>query len=531
MLIGIIKEEKFNDNYYIYLDNKSSYNELSITRVNNDIVEPLSKEKAVTLLHALLSSKLTYSKKLGDYEVYLDEAGNKRYFKNGIENYYLFFTKNGIDAVKLLTKESKINCNSKTYKIVAGGLVFCLVCSVASFAALTINNIKYKDETKYALIDENPITVDEMVDLICESPYLSTDERELLCNDIYLAFVLDNSQGMTRDFHLRNALNNINIKSFKQEEFEGALGYYDPVNINSIRVLDVAYKSKSKYNDVEAHEYVHLTQDQNNYYYIIEASAEIMEYEFFDQPCDGYTDIVRRTKVLMEIVGPQPIIDCNFNGDTKTFEDSIGKYLSDSDKNKMLELLKVPATRLYKSKEFTNSVNNKIDELLAKMYKNKTGKDIKDDPMIEHIYSSNTVNRIYFNPNRMEYNERFILPSKKENIDELDMNDIINSKKVKYFQYSKKVIKVVGDTKVKYFQSHITTDINDIPLEPNKYITIIFNDGTQGLTQFDIKTRGWKKVVRYRLINQYELSISEKFPEQAKKPYIYDDESYTLTMK
>ena len=526
MLIGIVKEEKFNDSYYIYLNNK----ELSVIHTNKDVIEPLTSEKAKTLLNTLLSSKLTFNKKLGDYEIYLDEASNKRYFKNGKEDYFLFFAKNGVDAVKLLTKKSKTNKNSKAYKIVVGGLVFSLVCSITGVAALTINNAKYKVDPKYVLIDEETITVDEMVDLVCESPYLSTDERELLCNDVYFAFVLDNSQGKARSFHLRNALTNLNIKSFKPEEFEGALGYYDLANVNSIRVLDIAYKDKSKYNDVVAHEYIHLTQDQNKYYYIIEASAEIMEYEFFDQPCDGYGDIVRRTKALMEIVGPQPIIDCNFKGDTKTFEDSIGQYLSETDKKKMLKLLSTPATQLYKSKKFTNDVNSGIDELLAKMYKNKTGKDIKDDPMIQHIYNSNPTNRIYFNPNKMEYNERCVLPAKRENMNELDINDVIKSGDVKYFQYSKRVTN--GDDKTKHFQNQITTDINDVPLEPNKYITIIFKDGTQGLTQFDIKKGKWKNVVHYRLINQDEPSISEKFPEQAKRPYIYDDdESYTLTME
>lgn len=527
MLIGIIKEERFNDSYYIYLNNR----ELSVVHTNKDLIEPLTSEKAKTLLNNLLSSKLTFNKKLGDYEIYLDEASNKRYFKNGKEDYFLFFAKNGVDAVKLLTKKSKANNNSKTYKIVVGGLVFSLVCSIAGLAYLTINNIKYKNEPKYVLLDGENLTVDEMVDLVCESPYLSIDERELLCNDVYFAFVLDNSQGKSRTFHLRNALNNLNVKSFKPEEFQGALGYYDPSNVNSIRVLDAAYKNKSQYNDVVAHEYVHLTQDQNKYYYIIEASAEIMEYEFFDQPCDGYGDIVRRTKVLMEIIGPQPIIDCNFRGDTKTFEDSIGQYLSTSDKNRMLELLSTPATQLYKSKEFTNNINGGIDELLAKMYKNKTGKEIKDDPMIQHIYNSNPINRIYFNPNKMEYNEKYILPAKRETINELDINDVINSDKIKYFQYSKRVTKIVGDTKIKSFQVQITTDINDVPLEPNKYITVIFRDGTEGITQFDAKKGKWKNVVHYRLISQYEPSISEKFPEQAKKTYIYDDESYTLTME
>ena len=34
-----------------------------------------------------------------DYEVYIDRANNKRYFKNGIEDFMMFYDNNGKEAV------------------------------------------------------------------------------------------------------------------------------------------------------------------------------------------------------------------------------------------------------------------------------------------------------------------------------------------------------------------------------------------------------------------------------------------------
>ena len=107
MLAGIINEETTNNSYYIHLDKKDSYSEFSIVHVNDTIIETLSKNDAISLILKLLSSELTFKEKENDYDIYLDEANNKRYFKNGNENYFLFFKKNGVDAVKCITKKSK----------------------------------------------------------------------------------------------------------------------------------------------------------------------------------------------------------------------------------------------------------------------------------------------------------------------------------------------------------------------------------------------------------------------------------------
>ena len=103
--------------------------------------------------------------------------------------------------------------------------------------------------------------------------------------------------------------------------------------------------------------------------------------------------------------------------------------------------------------------------------------------------------------------------------------------RVKYFQYAKKVTTTIDGVKTKYYQSQISLDINDVPIEPNKIITVVFKDGTQGLTQFDIKKGEWGPVSHFRLINQDELPIPKKFPDQGKMPYIYGDDTYIMVIK
>ena len=47
-----------------------------------------------------------------------------------------------------------------------------------------------------------------------------------------------------------------------------------------------------------------------------EACAEIIAYEYYDAPVDSYLEEVKRTRVLMEIVGSDPVWQSNFSGDS-----------------------------------------------------------------------------------------------------------------------------------------------------------------------------------------------------------------------
>ena len=97
MLVGIIKEQ-LND-YYIHINKENNKNILDIIRVNDKNIDHLNKEEIIKLICNTLVSKLTFKEKKNGYDIYLDEAGNKRYFKDGKEDYKLLLLNNGTSAV------------------------------------------------------------------------------------------------------------------------------------------------------------------------------------------------------------------------------------------------------------------------------------------------------------------------------------------------------------------------------------------------------------------------------------------------
>ena len=121
MLVSIIKEQM--NNYYINLEDKGDRKIISIIKSNNKDTKYIKKDEAINLLKRILSTKLTFLRKEDEYDVYVDEVDNKRYFKNGKENYVLFFINNGINAIEYDNegeKGTEKKLDSKFYKVVFG---------------------------------------------------------------------------------------------------------------------------------------------------------------------------------------------------------------------------------------------------------------------------------------------------------------------------------------------------------------------------------------------------------------------------
>lgn len=514
MLIGIIKNETNNISYYIYLDNKDNINLISIVKADKNNIKALNELEATNLYKELLSSKLTYKEKYNEYDVYLDEANNKRYFKNGIENIQMFLENNGESAIKCFNKIDKTPNSIKAYKIIVKGIEVAMILSTV-FLIPVADDTRFFSGVKYALSNTIELTSTEATNLINNSLYLSREEKNHLANKEYFDFILSNTNSKDREYYLRNALHNIEIKNYAPEKFPNTNGYYNPLDINAINVCNIIDPNNSSlYEDVYTHEFIHLTQDQNKYLYLMEATAEILEYEFYNNPCDGYSELVKRTKVLMEIIGPQPIAECTFSGDTTSFENAIREYLEEDDANRLIELLKTPTTILYDSNNTMTYVNMEIDSLLAKMYKNKTGKDIEEDVMMRIIYANNASERIYFNTSQKNYNKDYFLHTSTEQIDELDLDYVVNSGLVKNYTYNKTTqIEHDGKTGI-YVEPHTVQDFSEVELTDQYYLYIEFMDGTKGTCSYDINTETWGKVTHYKLLKIYEPPIPKKFPNQ-----------------
>lgn len=505
MLVGIIKEK--NNTYYINLENQNNNKYISIVHTNKNNINTLTKTECQNLIKELFSSILRYKEKYNEYDVYLDAANNKRYYKNGLEDLSLFFNNNGKNAILYNEKNEDSSSQIKRFVLInKNKILFELIVSTL-FISLTTSNIIFYGDGKPIFYDD--LNLSSMEELINNSYHLTEREKEFLYNEDLFRCVLQVANN-NRNFELRNKLNDIEIVNFERRgTHENANGYYNEFNSNCIYICNEMMVNPIGYYETLAHEFIHLLQDNNKYYYVREACAEILSTEFYNREESAYLEQCKRVKVLMEIIGPQPILECNFSGDTTSFENAIGEYLNNDEKDRFLSLLTTSSDDWSNNEE---NINNEIDSLLATMYYNKTGNNIEDDIMIRLLYISNAPNRIYFNSNMEEYYEDYLLNTEREYLGELDINEVINSNEVERYIWNK--IDLTDSINSIAVNRVETTDFSSITLQPNESVEIEFRDGSNGHLTYDFVNNAWNTVEHYRITRNYEPSINNKFPEQ-----------------
>lgn len=457
MLVGMINQKK--NTFYIYMKEDQEKTAVTIVLENGKIARLLNEEEAKYLLNTILVSKIEYKESKEGYDIYIDEAGNQRFYKDGKEDYLMFFYNNGISAIEneIKTNEDKNKTKeiAKRFKLVTGGIVLGLTLSVFGIEAYQKQNTSESSTIEYAQdnflnekAEHEKVNVDlnECKELIYNSEYLSDDEKNILYNEDLFTDVLaiaDNS----RNFNLREKLNNININIFSLEDEPWHNGYYNRLKPNEINLADYLESDYESYKNVLIHEYIHLLQFNNEYSYIQEACAEIIKDEYFDVKIANYYDKVYNVKFLMELIGPEPILECSFKNDTSKLENEIGKYLEQEDADRLITLLKTNSEQWYgdpenpeNSENLENQINTEIKELLAKMCRNLDEKIKPSSEMIEKIYNDESDGRIYFNQSKDEYDKDFVLEPKIELLDKgvkIDEVDFSKIDKYKYEEYIK----------------------------------------------------------------------------------------------
>lgn len=509
MLAGIIQEK--DNHYYIYIEEEKDKNTISVIHTNKDKTKCLTEEEAKELLKTILSSTLTYKEKQGEYDVYLDEADNKRYFKNGKENYYLFFENNGISAIEYNNPLDKLERIAKRFIINVAPMIFTLTLGI-NMRELIDMPIHYK------VLDSIPteeITVDRMLELINESPNITDEEKDFLKNKEILEKVKRISEN-NRNYSLSIKLSDIATKRYSNESDEG--GYYSVLFPSNLYIHE-KIKDKELYYEVFGHEYIHLLQNNCFYFYIGEAVAELMNHEYLQQPIIAYTEQIKRVKVLMEIIGPKAVLECCFSNSTESFENKIKEYLDEKDAKKLLKLLRTHANNFYLETDV------EIDEYLAKMYHKKTGKDIYENPMIQEIYTNLAPERYYFNNNTNYYLEDYKIEKRVVKLEEIELETLAKSENVKYLYYTNKtpcskedLLKIMDEDKAEK-NSYIALTNDEIKIEDGhlKYKGKAYTLG-------ELMENGLAKKVYY-----YKTTQTIQTPEElnAIKPNIGD----TLTIE
>lgn len=513
MLLGIIRDKTNNIEYHVDSETKDNYTELSITRVDNNTIRLLSKEEFLSLLQTLFSSNLTYKEKYKDYDVYYDEANNRRYFKNGKEDLLMFMENNGLDALNYFEKSSK-KPKTKIYSVIAANIVFSLILSSTALIPL-VGDKQLRQRVDITVSSLISLNSDELINSINASKYLTEEEKSELCNEAYFDLVLENTDSI-RNYSLRKSCDEIKIKTFDKNVMENADGYFDPLHPNTIYILDSDDIDHDTYIGIIIHEFIHMTQNCK-YSYIREASDELLKNEYYNKPIIAYSDSVKRLKVLIEIIGPEPIKKCIFDAKDESFDKELEKYLSKNEVIELQMLLNTPADKINDPNFDSTEIHQKIDAYLAKIYHNKTGKNIKDDVMIRLIYNDGDKNRVYFNHNLENYNKDYFLFTDLVPIEEASINSIIENNTDIIYEYTVDKQETVNGQDVTHSVRQQTNDFSAIPANHKGMVKLIFTDDTVGYVYYNPEEEAWGTVKRYEVIDRYEPSIPKKFPNQVSK--------------
>ena len=340
---------------------------------------------------------------------------------------YKFFYQNGKSLIAYKNRHKITNTLEKQFKIKN-------VIVLASLSALLLLNL-------YSSLDKITIDVEESIalintefdqlyfrDKIFSSPNLTIEEKLYLYNEDFINDILP---FINSSLYLKHKYNtnfkNVSIRPFdlNYERYESQSGYYSVHKPNELRIKD--YKKINDDNkDTVAHEYIHLCQEITGYNLIIEASAEIISFEYFsNNRINTYYKQVRLLKILMEIIGSYPIWQYNFTGDFSLIEERVKPYLNSEEYNTFLDCL---------SFDYDNDDENKVkfeklEKILSILYQNKYAKDMSEDEIIKHIDDSTLV-RYYFNK---RLNESYILDYSNMHYETLDLDTAIRNNLVFFF--------------------------------------------------------------------------------------------------
>lgn len=394
MLIGQIEYE--DKKYYLY----NNENKLEcVTVLSNGIVRKGLTKDVIEIFDIIRDkSYLKYLGKVNEYDVYLDTRNNyKRYFCNGIEDSRMFFSNNGTNAVMYSVRKNLGNVMSGIKEFIIGddGMhPSFILASVLGIFVLLGGEIKFTDD--YSEWKYYPFTQVEYVNGISESTGLTDEMKNMLLNDKFMKDFFARGFDESRQYELTQKFNNITVVEFTEEELKEestTIGYYNPSQENVIHLKDT---STDIINSSLGHEFMHLVQDNNCYSYIREACAEILSKEYgFENSASSYESARQRVCVLMEIIGSEPVWECNFRGSTNYFSSVI--YDSFEDKEDAKRLLQLFTKSPAHDKEELDVINKEIDQLLAKMYEYVYGTSIKEDELVQVIYSASDIKRGYFN--------------------------------------------------------------------------------------------------------------------------------------
>ena len=248
---------------------------------------------------------------------------------------------------------------------------------------------------------------EEIKSRIDASNNINEEEKSLIWNENLIENVVPyyETSGFVDDAYTRHT--NIDITGLEGEKRakDNITGYYTyDTNVMQVRDYELDMQIDEENVATLYHEYIHLLQVNYDYRVLTEGSANIICEEFFDQPKVSYPLEVRYTKILMEIIGPEPIWRYNFEENSQALEEAIKPYLEDGEYKTLMQILNA------NMEVFPNHLEN-LNNLLKKLYYNKYGRAIYEDDHLKALLTYRETlptiedelyyNRSYFNEEKI----------------------------------------------------------------------------------------------------------------------------------
>ena len=405
MHIGIIQYK----NKIIYIDLKD--NRIYGYYYHNKKKHIISLNTIAILVNSLFDkSKEKFLKQQGEYTVFINkETTYKHFYQDTKEDLLKFFLENGQNGIMYEDKKNNKN-NQRTKSFFNRKKMAKYIMGLTLYSALFLSTYK---TTTYIISELNSQEIQELEEAATETTDNQYYDFESICNAIQLATTLSDQDKnflyneelfkaisntpMTEDriMSLEEKLTDIKILPFTEEDKEEnktrasqglleTVGYYNPLTPN------IFYMENLTNQDTKTHEFIHLLQDNNNYYYIREASAEIISNEYYGALLDSYKEEAKRIKVLMEIIGTNPIWNVNFSGSEEKlqeFNDILYNNLSYKEYGEITEILTTSPSD--KTPEEMKKINENLDKILANLYNNIYHEPIENNEIIQYIYGNN----------------------------------------------------------------------------------------------------------------------------------------------
>ena len=464
MHIGIIQYK----NKIIYVDLKD--NRIYGYYYHNKKKHIISLNTIAILVNSLFDkSKEKFLKQQGEYTVFINkETAYKHFYKDGKEDLLKFFLENGQNGIMYEDKKNNKN-NQRTKSFFNRKKMAKYIMGLTLYSALFLSTYK---TTTYIISELNSQEIQELEEAATETTDNQYYDFESICNAIQLATTLNDQDKnflyneelfkaisntpMTEDriMSLEEKLTDIKILLFTEEDKEEnktrasqglleTVGYYNPLTPNSL------YMENLTDQDTKTHEFIHLLQDNNNYYYIREASAEIISNEYYGASLDSYKEEAKRIKVLMEIIGSNPIWNVNFSGSEEKlqeFNDILYNNLSYKEYGEITEILTTSPSD--KTPEEMKKINENLDKILANLYNNIYHEPIENNEIIQYIYGSNNLNTT--NCARHYFQDRENKEGRKiEKLENIPLIEAIQEENIEIEFYKQKEIELTKEEYLK----------------------------------------------------------------------------------